>query len=123
MLATAADWRLDVERGPDCLFVRLKSPPRSRAGEFPLAERIWDLLNRHFIYRVVLDLGPKCVLNSGLVGQLIVLANRISSHDGMLRLCGLTAHNRRVLAHCQLDDCLPTYGDREEAIFAGRCHE
>ena len=78
MLATAADWRFEV-RGPDCLFVRLKSPRRTRAGEFPLAERLWDVLNRHFVYRVVLDLGPNCFLNSRLIGQLTVLANRISA--------------------------------------------
>ena len=37
------------------------------------------------------------VLDSTLIAQLIQLYKRIREHDGVLRLCGLSAYNRRVL--------------------------
>lgn len=116
MLATALSCDLDVERGPDWLFVRVRNldPEDSDAS---LAERLRRLLQQHFTYRLVLELNEVEVLDSLLIGQLIQLYRWIEQHDGVMRLCGLSARNRQVLHACRLDDRLLPYGDRQEAVM------
>ena len=57
------------------------------------------------------------VLTSHLIGQLIDLYRRIREHEGVMRLCGLSAYNRRVLHTCHLDDRLQSYDDLHEAVL------
>jgi anti-anti-sigma factor len=118
-IAPGCEW--DVERGPDWLLVRVRNPDLAESESSDFAERLWRLLQQHFTYRLVLELDEVRVLNSGLIGQLIQLYRRIAGHDGVMRLCGLSPENRRVLHAYRLDDQLPPYGDREEAVM-GRPH-
>jgi anti-anti-sigma factor len=118
MLAVAPGWELDVERGPGWLLVRIKSLDRA-STEPPLAEGLWNLLERHFTYRVVLELDQVSVLNSHLIGQLVQLYRRIRQHDGVMRLCGLSPYNLEVLRTCRLEDRFLPYRDREEAVMGG----
>ena len=115
MLATAPGCRFEVERGPDWLLVKVTSLDQHT----PLAETIWSLLQQHFTYRVVLELDGAKVLNSYLIGQLVALHKRIDEHDGVMRLCGLSAYNQQVLHTCRLDDRFLTYHDRHDAVMAG----
>jgi anti-anti-sigma factor len=117
MLAIAPGWELEVERGPDWLIVKVCNPEPPGKEAPPLAEQIWSLLNTHFTYRLVLELDRITLLNSSLIGQLIDLYRRIRGQDGVLRLCGLSAYNRRVLSTCRLDDRLPAFEDRLEAVL------
>ncbi len=119
MRATAPGCEFEVERGPDWLLVRItglddivSTPPR-------LADALWSLLHQHFTYRIVLELDQVDTLDSYLIGQLVTLHKRVVEHDGVMRLCGLSAHNRRVLHTCRLHEHLPTYDDRQEAVMAG----
>jgi anti-anti-sigma factor len=121
MLAIAPGCELDVERGPDWLLVRVGNLDLAESDTPPLAERLWDLLQQHFTYRLVLELDKAQFLNSHLIGQLVQLYQRIEEHDGVMRLCGLSSRNRQVLHACRLDDRLPLYGDRQEAVM-GRPH-
>ncbi len=117
MPALAEAWELDVDRGPDWLLVKVKSHHGDRSAQVPLSEAVWQLLQRHLIHRVVLELDQVEVLDSHLIGQLVKLYKRIRSHDGVMRLCGLSTYNRQVLHVCQLDDRLLPYADREEAVM------
>jgi anti-anti-sigma factor len=120
MHATTAGLSFDVDRGPDWIFVRM-SPPEETAVETPqLAEAIWALLEQNFVYRVVLELDRIQLLRSYMVGQLIMLAKRVHSHGGVLRICGLSSVNEDVLRCCQLATQLPNYRDRSEAVMASR---
>jgi anti-anti-sigma factor len=121
MLAIAPGCELDVERGPDWLLVRVRNLDLAESDTLPLAERLRCLLEQHFTYRVVLELDGVQVLNSHLIGQLARLYQWIEEHDGVMRLCGLSSRNRQVLHACRLDDRLPPYGDRQEAVM-GRPH-
>jgi hypothetical protein len=47
----------------------------------------------------------------------VLLDKRIREHDGLLRLCGLSSFNQRVLRLHGLDLRFPTYGDLEEAVM------
>ena len=96
MIQTAAGWGLDVDRGPDWIFVRVH--PRDGFDDAPgLAESVWAVLEQHFIYRVVLELDEIALLHSSVIGQLVLLSKRIHSHGGLVRLCGVSETNREVL--------------------------
>ncbi|HEY4760449.1 MAG TPA: STAS domain-containing protein [Thermoguttaceae bacterium] len=117
MLAIAPGWELDVERGPDWLFLKIQNKEAYNETSPPLAERIWDMMQQHLTSRLVLDLSQIPLLNSYLIGQLIKLYKQICEHDGVMRLCGLSSYNRRVLHTCHLEDRFQLYHDRREAVM------
>ncbi len=116
MLAIAPGWELEVQRGPDWLLVKVKGPEESSLQTPPLADALWSLLERHFTYRLVLELDQVNVMGSSLIGQLLQLYKRIREHDGVMRLCGLSAYNVDVLRTCNLDERFLPYQDRKEAV-------
>jgi anti-anti-sigma factor len=121
MLAIAPGWEMEVDRGPDWLLVKLHNPDPDASGCPPLADELWSLLERHFIYRLVLELDEISLLHSHLLGQLVSLNRRIHEHGGLLRLCGMSSFNRQVLRLHGLDVLLPAYDDRGEAVLGHRC--
>jgi anti-anti-sigma factor len=117
MLAVAPGCELEVERGPGWLLVRVASLDPAELDVPPLAERVWDVLQQHFTYRLVLELDQVRLLTSRLIAQLVQLHRRIEKHGGVMRLCGLSSHNREVLHTCRLDDRLMPYQDRQDAVM------
>jgi anti-anti-sigma factor len=122
MLDTLSGLRLDVERGPDWIFIRVNQPDRTWDESPPLADAVWAILEQSFVYRVVLELDQITLLRSCVIGQLVKLSKRVHTHDGLLRICGLSEHNREVLASARLSAILPNYRDREEAVMCSRPH-
>lgn len=120
MQMLAPGWNFSLERGPDWLFVRLNGPQDGDAAGANLAEKLWGLLQQQFTYRLVLELDELAVLRSHLIGQLVLLHQRIDSHGGLLRLCGLSEENQLALRASRLDACFPLYRDREEAVMGHR---
>jgi anti-anti-sigma factor len=114
--------KLDVERGPDWIFVRVYPPDGPWDEAPPLADAVWTILEQNFIYRVVLELDQIPLLRSCVIGQLIMLSKRVHGHDGLLRVCGLSPHNHEVLSAARLGTVLPNYRDRSEAVMASRPH-
>ncbi len=110
-------WQLVLERGPDCLFVRL-CPAGRGCEESELSERLTDLLDQHLTNRLVLEMDQVDLLNSLLLGQLADLSNHVRTQGGMLRLCGLSAFNQDVLRTTRLDRRLPHYADRLNAVHS-----
>ncbi len=107
-------WGLEIDRGPDWLFIRLH-PDSFDADN--IAERLWEILDRHFIYRLVLELDDIDFLPSHMMGQLVMLQNRVMQHDGALRLCGMTPECEQALHLCRLDKVLPNFHCREDAVL------
>lgn len=126
MLATAAGYEFDVDRGPDWLWIRVRGARSAPLSSVSLADELKELIEKHFVYRVVLELQrlPKLsgnlVLSSKLIGELVQVNQYIRAHDGVLRLCGLSAENRAMLNVCGLDDLCLDYHTREEAV-CGSC--
>jgi anti-anti-sigma factor len=85
-----------------------------------LAKQIEELVEKHFIYRIVLDLHGMPELSSQLIGELVQLDQLILKHGGVLRICGLSPENRAMLQVCRLDDLCLAYETRDEAIL-GSC--
>jgi len=104
---------IEVDRGPDWLFVRLH-PDQQRLDQ--VADRLWSVLNKHFIYRLVLEMDDVEMIPSQLMGQLVMLQKRVLQHGGALRLCGLSPQCEQALHFCRLDQALPHFANREDAV-------
>ncbi len=117
MVSTITSWRILIDRGPGWLFVKLRPPDSNAVVDELLATEIWEALDAHLTYRLVLDLVDVRYLPSALIGQLVLLQKRVHAHDGVLRLCGLSQRCRESLRMCRLDDGLPSYEDRMEAVL------
>jgi len=117
MLQVSSGWKLDVERGPDWLFVRLHGPPGGDAEGEPLADQLWALLEQHFIHRLVVELDDVPAVRSCLIGQLVLLYKRIHQQGGMLRISGLNEAQRQALRSTRLDERFPCYQTRTDAVM------
>lgn len=117
MTERTTGWNMEVDRGPNWLFVKLRRPSCDKVdGEGPLADELWNLLQQHFTSRLVLELDEVDRLQSWMMGQLVSLNHRVSNHGGMLRLCGLNRANSEALKASRLDHCLPVFDSRQEAV-------
>ena len=103
-----------VDRGPDWLFVRLH--PGEQHDH--LADQLWAMLTQHFIYRLVLEMDEVAFLPSTMIGQLVMLHKRVLQHEGTLRLCGLSPQCKEALHLCRLDQALPNFECRTDAVYA-----
>jgi anti-anti-sigma factor len=119
LLELAQEWTVDIDRGPDWLFVKLR-PPHDDAGEIPLAEMVWNQLEQCFCHRVVLEMEEVPHLRSWMVGELVRLQKRVASSGGMLRIAGLSQPNYDVLRICRLADRFPNYRNRTDAVMGYR---
>ena len=117
MLTLSPGWELDVDRGPDGLLVKVRKPSAHDVPGQPLAEVLWELLGRHSVHRLLLELDQIRHLDEDLIEQLLELQGRIESHGGILRICGLSPYNRRLLLERHLDDRLVPYCDRSDAVL------
>ena len=110
-------FRLSVDRGPNWLFVKLR-PKRSFADDVAqVADHLWSVASRHFIYRLVLELEELHRMPAEMIEQLVSLQERLNQCGGSLRICGLTADCAESLRGCQLDAALPNYATRHDAVL------
>jgi len=116
MPTTVPAWELTVDRGPDSLWVKVNNPEVPPEAP-PLAGYLWSLLERHFTYRLVLDLTEVRALDRKLLSELLRLQRRIRQHNGLMRACGLSPACQRVLRRHGLDGRFPCYGSLEDAVM------
>ncbi|HUY92404.1 MAG TPA: STAS domain-containing protein [Pirellulales bacterium] len=122
MIQAVAGVLRDVERGPDWLLVKLANPAEGIEGWATLADLISSLSNQHFTYRLVLDCDEVGLLDSALMGQLLLLERRMRDQGGLLRLCGLSEASQQALHQCRLDGRLPHFATRTQAILGHRVY-
>ena len=120
LLELAPEWTMDIDRGPDWLFIRLAPPRNGDTGEIKLAEMIWQKLEQCFCYRLVLELNEVEFLRSWMIGELVRLHKRVTTQGGMLRLCGVNSDAQAVLSICRLSDRFPAYRNRTDAVMGYR---
>ena len=113
----ASGWQMELDRGPDWMYVRLLAPEKPLEDRAEVAQGIWHLLEQEFTYRLVLELDGVFVLDSHLLGELVKLNRRIQAQGGMLRICGLSSSNLEVLKISQLTAQFPHYESRADAIM------
>ena len=81
-----------------------------------VADRLWALLNKHFVYRLVLEMDEVEFMPSVLMGQLVMLQKRVLQHGGALRLSGLSPTCEEALHFCRLDHTLAHFKTRADAV-------
>ena len=117
----ACGWDLDVQRGPDWLFVRPRHSGETASDELDLAEHLWSLLEQNLTHRLVLEMHELDCLSPELIDQLVSLQKRIHGHEGTLRICGLSDGNECRLEDSGVSHLLPHFCDREAAVM-GQSH-
>ena len=120
LLELAPEWAVEIDRGPDWLFIRLRPPHEGDCGEVPLAEMIWQRMEQSFCRRVVLELDDVTFLRSWMVGELVKLHKRLTAAGGLMRLAGLSETSQEVLRACRLADRFPAYRNRTDAVMGHR---
>jgi anti-anti-sigma factor len=120
LLELAPEWTMDIDRGPDWLFIRLQPPHHGDTGEIALAEMIWQKLEQCFCNRVVLEMDGVDFLRSWMIGELVRLHKRVTANGGMLRISGLSREAEAVLRICRLGDRFPNYRNRTDAVMGYR---
>ncbi len=110
---------LNVDRGPNWLFVKLRSKEDTAADVPHIADELWSISSRHFIYRLVLELDDLEEMPSGMMGELATLQARLAQCGGALRICGLSPECEEALHSCRLDTALPNHATREAAVMGG----
>lgn len=113
-------WTLEMDRGPDWLFIRPIPPHDKHHVEVDLAEAIWERMQQQFCHRVVVEMDQIPLLRSWLIGQIVLLHKRVSAQEGLMRLCGMSDSNQDVLHMVRLDDRFPQYADRGAAVMGYR---
>ncbi len=113
MSSVQSSREMEVARGPDWLIIRVHVEP-DEAGDF--ADRIWALMEKHFIYRLVLEMDDVEFMPSVLMGQLVMLQKRLLQHEGSLRLSGLRPECEQALHFCRLDHTLLHFHSCVEAV-------
>ncbi|HVT29551.1 MAG TPA: hypothetical protein VHE81_16160 [Lacipirellulaceae bacterium] len=108
---------LNVDRGPNWLFVKLRSREAPGAEVSQIAEKLWSISSRHFIYRLVLELEDLEELPSGMMGQILMLQERLAQCGGALRICGLSPECEESLHNWHLESALPNHPSREAAVM------
>lgn len=110
---------LNVDRGPNWLFVKLRSKDNATGSVPQIADKLWSISTRHFIYRLVLELDSLEEMPSGMMGQLVLLQSRLAQCGGALRICGLSPECEESMQSCHLDSALPNHVSREAAVMGG----
>jgi len=113
----SAGWDLDVDRGPNWLFVRINGADRNAARIRPLAEELRALLEEHLINRIVVEVNVPGLPLRSVFRQLAILAQWLDDHHGVIRLCGQTASCKDALRRCGLSGRIPLYRNRVDAVF------
>jgi hypothetical protein len=105
-----------VDRGPNWLFVKLHTR-RNWTNELPnLADELWSVAERHFIYRLLLELEELRSVPKGLIEQLLVLNERLTDSGGALRISGLSTKCAQTLRAAGLDAAAPEHDAQESGI-------
>lgn len=117
MTKLACSWKLDVDRGPNWLLIKVHRPKEGAGDAFSLADTLWSLLEQHSAHRLVLELDEVRQLDDDMIDQLLELHDRIQERGGLLRICGISPASRDLLLSRRVDDRFVPYSDREEAVL------
>ncbi len=120
MLELAPGWNIQLDRGPDWLFVRLIGEAPFDSDGIDFSDRVWVLLQQQFSHRLIIEMDQVDWLRSHLIGELVRLHKRIYTAGGVMRLCGLSDNNQEVLRSSRLAERFPQYANREEAVMGYR---
>ncbi|MEM6330404.1 MAG: hypothetical protein AAF790_09155 [Planctomycetota bacterium] len=106
-----------IDRGPNWLIVHLQTPS---GGDHRLTDDLWSICDRHFTYRLVVEMDEVASLSPETNQQLDDLRERLGQRGGALRLCGLSAACERRLDASH--GALPNHRTRRDAVLSSDTH-
>jgi hypothetical protein len=99
------------------LFVKLRNNRKGpRAATPQIADKLWSISSRHFIYRLVVELDDVEQLPESWVDELSELQHRLAECGGALRLCGLSPECEETVAS-HGEGTLINHPSRTEAVM------
>lgn len=107
----------NVDRGPNWLFVKFRTNQEPGAKVPRIADKLWSIASRHFIYRLVVELDELDEWPIGWMDELMQLQERLADCDGALRICGLSRECEETLHSCHVDATLPNHPSRADAVL------
>lgn len=113
----ADGWHLEIDEGPEWLFLRLIRTHEDAAPEPPVATSGWAIAQERQKSRLVFELGEHMLLTSFLVGQLILLHKRAELAGGRFRIQGFSSQNYETLKMTRVAERFPNYASREDAVL------
>ncbi|GAB4139461.1 MAG: hypothetical protein Kow0040_27540 [Thermogutta sp.] len=116
MKTVRTGWDFEVGRGEGWLVIQCL-PPDRRADRTPLARELCELIDRCLAERVVLELAGLDGLSAFLINELLAVHRFVDGRGGLLRLCGLTDADRKLIERLGLSTTLPAFHDLEEAVM------
>jgi hypothetical protein len=108
---------MNVDRGPNWLFVKLRSDKKAARATTPkIADKLWSISSRHFIYRLVVEMDEVERLPKSWVDELTDLQQRLAECGGALRLCGMSPECEETMTS-QSERTLTNHATRTEAVM------
>lgn len=105
---------LEVERGPDWLFVRVARG--AAAGPGDLMTSVWETIREHGTVRVVLELDHVETIDEAFGGVIGELGARVRDAGGLIRICGLTQPKLSRLRRVAAAASVPHFDCRSDAV-------
>lgn len=105
---------IEVERGPDWLFVRVAGG--AVAGQGELTSSVWETIREHGASRVVLELDHVEAVDEALGGAIGELGTRVRDAGGLIRICGLNGHQLSRLRSMAAAASVPHFDTRSDAV-------
>lgn len=99
-MKTNNGFQIEVGRGPNWLFLTL-TPDGTSVKATHLADELWSIVARHFVYRVVLEFVDTDSLSDTAVAQIDQFRRWLDDHGGAVRVCGLDERcSQRLESQC-----------------------
>lgn len=105
---------IEVERGPDWLFVRIAGG--AVAGQGDLTTCVWETIREHGASRVVLELDHVEAVDEALGGAIGELGTRVRDAGGLIRICGLSQPKLSRLRSVVAASRVPHFDTRSDAV-------
>ena len=75
----ACGWELEVDRGPDWLFIRPRCAAHAPHDALEFSEQVWTLVEQSFTHRLVLELTETAVVERS--DETLAALQRLARHD------------------------------------------
>lgn len=105
---------LEVERGPDWLFVRVAGGATGPMED--LTTSVWETIREHGASRVVLELDHLDTIDEALGGVIGELGTRVRDAGGLIRICGLSEPKLTRLRRVAAAASVPHFDTRGDAV-------
>ena len=105
---------IEVERGPDWLFVRVAGA--AVAGQGELTRSVWEAIREHGASRVVLELDHVDTIDEALGGAIGEIGTRVRDAGGLIRICGLSEPKLARLRSVAAAAGVPHFDTRSDAV-------